>query len=222
MKIVLRIGGSIIGAPPKAKLVKEYAHIISKLVLEGHSVGVVVGGGAVAREYIKAARSLKLSSSQQDLAAIDASRLNASIVSMELGIKGTVPTTISTMVKALSKKKVAVMGGLKPGITTDAVATLLAQSWHANLMIKGSDQEGIYTADPRKDKSAKKLSRITHARMREILGVAYKPGVHSIVDPVAVKLLAKSKIKLIVLKGTNPKSVLMAVHGKKIGTLVSS
>jgi len=222
MKIVLRIGGSILGAPPSSKIVREYKRVISTLVSEGNSVGVVVGGGRSARRYIKSAKSLKLSHSQQDTVAIAVSRLNASIVSMAFGVGDKVPLSVGEAVAVLSKKKVMVMGGLKPGITTDTVATLLANRWKADLFIKGSDQEGIYTSDPRKDKNSVKLDKITYAQLVKIIGTKHTPGIHSIVDPVAAGMLARSKTKLIVFNGKKPENVTDAVHGRKIGTLVVS
>lgn len=221
MKTVLRIGGSVLGSPPNPKMVEGYARVVADLNSEGHSVAVVVGGGQVSREYIRSAEKMGLSSYQQDTIAIHASRLNARLVAMKLGGVSSVPTSIDGMLQRLARNRVAVMGGLKPGITTDTVAAIVAQRWGADLLVKSSDQEGIYTADPRSNRKAKKLDKLSYDRMKEILGGAHKPGIHSIVDPVAVEQLATSKIRLVVLNGSNPRGVLKAVHGEKIGTLVS-
>ena len=221
MKVVLRIGGSVHGSPPSAKIVNAYAGVITDLNYEGHSVGVVVGGGQVARDYIKAASEMGLSPYQQDTVAIHASRLNARLVAMKLGGVSSVPTSIDGMLQRLARNRVAVMGGLKPGITTDTVAATVAQRWRADLLVKASDQNGIYTEDPRMNKKAKKLDKITYEKMRQILGGSHRPGIHSIVDPVAVDLLIESRVKLIVLNGFEVRGVLKAVHGEKIGTVVS-
>lgn len=221
MKAVLRIGGSVLGSPPAAKVVDGYAKVVSDLNYEGHSIGVVVGGGPVSREYIKSAAQMGLSPYQQDTIAIHASRLNARLVAMKLGGVSSVPTSIDGMLQRLARNRVAVMGGLRPGITTDTVAAIVAQRWHADLLVKASDQNGIYSADPRLNKKAKKLDRITYEKMREILGGDHRPGIHSIVDPVAVDQLLQSKVKLIVLNGADPRGVAKAVRGEKIGTLVA-
>ena len=221
MKVVLRIGGSVHGSPPSAKIVNAYAGVITDLNYEGHSVGVVVGGGQVARDYIKAASEMGLSPYQQDTVAIHASRLNARLVAMKLGGVSSVPTSIDGMLQRLARNRVAVMGGLKPGITTDTVAATVAQRWRADLLVKASDQNGIYTEDPRMNKKAKKLDKITYEKMRQILGGSHRPGIHSFVDPVAVDLLIESRVKLIVLNGFEVRGVLKAVHGEKIGTVVS-
>ena len=221
MKAVLRIGGSVLGSPPSAKVVNAYADVISDLNYEGHSVGVVVGGGQVSREYIKSASEMGLSPYQQDTVAIHASRLNARLVAMKLGGVSSVPTSIDGMLQRLARNRVAVMGGLKPGITTDTVAAIVAQRWKADILVKASDQNGIYTDDPRTNKKARKLDRITYEKMRQILGGSHRPGIHSIVDPVAVDQLSASRVKLVVLNGSEARGVIKAIHGEKIGTVVT-
>lgn len=222
MRTVLRIGGSVLGSPPAAHAVEAYAKVVGDLTFEGHSVGVVVGGGQIARDYIKSAAQMGLSTYQQDTIAIHASRLNARLVAMKLGGVSSVPTSIDGMLQRLARNRVAVMGGLKPGITTDTVAAMVAQRWRADLLVKASDQDGIYTSDPRTDKKAKKLDHMSYEKLRDVLGVGgHKPGIHSIIDPVAVSQLVQSRIKLVVLNGAEPKGVLKALHGEKIGTLVS-
>lgn len=221
MKTTLRIGGSVLGSPPNAKVVDGYADVVAKLNSEGHSVAVIVGGGEVARKYINSARDMGLSSYQQDTIAIHASRLNARLVAMKLGGVSSVPTSIDGMLLRLARNRVAVMGGLRPGITTDTVAAIVAQRWHSEMMIKCSDQDGIYTSDPRKNKKAKKLEKISYEKMKEILGGTHRPGIHSIVDPIAVDQLLTAKVRLVVINGLDPKRVLRAVHGERIGTVVS-
>ena len=221
MKAVLRIGGSVLGSPPSAKVVNAYAEVISDLNYEGHSVGVVVGGGGISREYIQSASEMGLSPYQQDTVAIHASRLNARLVAMKLGGVSSVPTSIDGMLQRLARNRVAVMGGLKPGITTDTVAALVAQRWRADILVKASDQNGIYTEDPRKNRKAKRLDKINYEKMKQILGGTHRPGIHSIVDPVAVDRLMESRVKLVVLNGADAKGVVKAIHGEKIGTVVT-
>jgi len=211
----------VLGSPPAAKVVNAYAEVIADLNFEGHSVAVVVGGGEVSREYIRSAAAMGLSTYQQDTVAIHASRLNARLVAMKLGGVSSVPTSIDGMLQRLARNRVAVMGGLKPGITTDTVAAIVAARWRADILVKASDQNGIYTEDPRVNKKAKRLDKLTYERMKQILGGIHRPGIHSIVDPVAVDQLVESRVRLVVLNGADPKSVIKAIHGEKIGTVVS-
>ena len=221
MKVVLRIGGSVLGQAPDPKLIEKYAQVVSDLTSEGHSLAVVVGGGQVSRKFIESARGLGLSSFQQDTIAIFATRLNARLVAMKLGGVSSVPTSIESILQRLSRNTVAVMGGLRPGITTDTVAALIAEKWKADIFINVSDKYVIYTADPKLNRRAKKLDKISYERMEQILGGKHKPGIHSIVDPVAVEHLVKSRVKLIVLDGSEPRGVLRAVRGERVGTAVS-
>ena len=211
----------MLGSPPSARVVKAYADVIADLNYEGHSVAVVVGGGEISREYIRSAAAMGLSTYQQDTVAIHASRLNARLVAMKLGGVSSVPTSIDGMLQRLARNRVAVMGGLKPGITTDTVAAVVAAKWRADVLVKASDQNGIYTEDPRVNKKAKRLDRLTYEKMKQILGGSHRPGIHSIVDPVAVDQLVESRVKLVVLNGADPKGVIRAIHGEKIGTIVS-
>lgn len=215
----MRLGGSILGSPPDPDVVMRYSDVISRVLKQRHRVVVVVGGGATARHYIDAASRIGLPHKEQDSIAIQASRLNARLVGMALGIDS-VAVTLSGAISGVGKHRVAVMGGLKPGITTDTVATLVAEAWHSDLIIKASDQEGIYTADPRKHPDAELLSTVSYGRVVEILGGKHSPGIHSIVDPVAVQRIAKNRLRLVVVKGDNPENVIRAINGEKIGTVV--
>jgi len=221
MKLMLRIGGSVLGSPPSPAVVNDYAQIVSTLREKAHYIGIVVGGGEISRMYIETAKKLGFSTFNQDIVAIHASRLNAKLVSIKLGDFHPVPTTINGMLSRLRKNKAAVMGGLRPGITTDTVATIVAEEWKSDLFIKASDQEGIYTADPMKHKDAKLLKSISYQELKTILAVEYAPGIHSIIDPVAVGLLLRSRLKLVVLDGRNPKNILRVVKGEKVGTTIS-
>jgi len=220
LKIVLRIGGSVLGSPPDGDVMESYSKVIEKALRQRHRIVIVVGGGSIARQYIEAAKKMGLGPSDQDIAAIQASRLNARLVGMRLGFPD-VPTTIRGAVSRVKKNGVVAMGGLRPGITTDTVATLVAEAWRSDIMIKASNQEGIYTADPRLYKSAQLLPKVSYPMLVAILGGKHVPGIHSIVDPVAVERIATHKIKLVVLNGADPQNVLAAIQGEAVGTTVS-
>jgi len=223
MRIVLRIGGSVFASPIKPDLVNKYAALLRKLKKRGHVVAVVVGGGAVAREFIGVAKSLGLCEAAQDEVAISVSRIYAQLFLNTLGEIGydTVPTTIDDAVECLDGGKIVVMGGLKPGMTTDTVAALIAEKVKADLLIKASDQEGIYDKDPRKHSDAVKLDRIKLENLSRVCTEdQHKAGIHQIIDPEAVKVLKRSRIKVVVVMGFKPENVLKAIEGKKVGTFV--
>ncbi|MGB9134041.1 MAG: UMP kinase [Candidatus Bathyarchaeia archaeon] len=224
MLVVIRLGGSIIASPIDPKRINQYVELLKQLSGDGHNVITVVGGGALARELIRTGSTLGLSEEAQDWLAIHVSRLYALILALKLGEAGTgkVPTSVREAANALKENRIVVMGGLRPGMTTDAVAAHVAQEVKAQLLVKATDQEGIYTKDPRKYKDAKKLDKITFKKLARLLEQnRHKAGIHQILDPVAVEILQKTRTRTIVVNGGNPRNLHAAVEGKKVGTVIA-
>ncbi len=88
VKLVLRIGGSIVASPFDPALLSAYADLLMKLKHEGHTVAAVVGGGSLAREMIRVAQKMQLREPKQDEVAISVSRLVAQLLLMKLGEAG--------------------------------------------------------------------------------------------------------------------------------------
>lgn len=223
MLIVIRVGGSVIASPTNSKLINQYVELFKKLRRNGYKIITVVGGGTLAREFIETASQLDLNEKAQDWLAIHISRLYALLFKLKLGKNGAedIPTSISEAVEALKKGKIVVMGGLKPGMTTDTVAAHIAQKTKAQLLVKATDQDGIYNKDPRKHKDAKKLDKTTYHNLTQLFEQSrHKAGIHQILDPVAVKILQKTNIKTIIVNGYNPKNIQHAIEGKEVGTTI--
>jgi uridylate kinase len=223
MKIVIRIGGSVVASPINPVLIHKYVELLKELKQKEHEVAVVIGGGSLAREFIQTAKKIGLTEEEQDKIAILVSRLIAQLFVLKLGSSGTgmVPTSIQAAIEASRKGKIVVMGGLKPGMTTDTVAALIAKRLHADLLVKATDQEGVYTCDPRKHKDAKLLTELSFNELTKWLKEdRHKAGIHQVLDPEAVKILRKIQVKTIIVNGFNPENVLLAVKGEKVGTLI--
>jgi len=96
MKLVIRIGGSVVASPFNPMLMNAYVDLLQNLKRQGHVVAAVVGGGSLSRELIKTARAMGLSETAQDEVAISISRVMAQLLVLRLGKSGslTVPTTI--------------------------------------------------------------------------------------------------------------------------------
>lgn len=223
MRIVLRIGGSVVASPLNPILIGKYIDLLKNLRKHGHEIAVVVGGGALAREFIKAAKGLGLEEKVQDEIAISVSRIFAQLFLGKLGELSceTVPLTIDETVKCFSKGKIAVMGGLKPGMTTDTVAALIVEQTNADLLVKATDQDGIYNKDPRKYADA---VRLEHLSFEDLSGIfmenKHKAGIHQVIDPEAVKILERKHVRVVVVNGFKPENVLAAVKGEHVGTLI--
>jgi uridylate kinase len=114
------------------------------------------------------------------------------------------------------------MGGLKPGMTTDTVAALIVEKANADLLIKATDQEGVYNKDPRKYADAEKLDQLSLNSLSDVLAEdKHAAGIHQIIDPEAVRVLKRRQVKVVVVNGFQPKNVLRAVRGESVGTVIS-
>ncbi len=214
----------MVASPVNTELMRKYADIIKTVKQQGHEVAVVLGGGALAREFIGIAKNLGLDMVAQDEIAISCSRLFAQLFLKKIGEAGCskVAWTLDDAAECLHEGKVVVMGGLKPGITTDAVAALVAERIDAALLVKGTDQDGVYNKDPRKYDDALKLDSLS---LEELAGIfeqnVHKAGMHQIIDPEAIKVLKRKHLKLIVVNGFKPENIWAAVKGENIGTVIS-
>jgi len=224
MRLVVRIGGSVVANPVNTELMAKYADMIKVIKQKGHEVAVVLGGGALAREFICLAHNLGLNMAEQDEIAISCSRLFAQLFLKKLGKAGCgkVAVTLDEAAQCLGEGRIAVMGGLKPGITTDTVATLVAERVKADLLIKGTDQNGIYNKDPKKHPNAVKLDKISFEDLSGVFEHSeHKAGIHQIIDPEAIKVLKRNRLKLVVVNGFNPENILAALDGKNVGTIIT-
>ena len=224
MRIVVRIGGSVVASPINTDLLSKYADIIKAVKQKGHSVVVVLGGGALAREFIGIAKKLDLDINGQDEVAISCSRLFAQLFLKKLGdvACSKVAVTLDEAAQCLGEGKIVVMGGLKPGITTDTVAALVSERVDAELLVKGTDQNGVYDKDPRKYPDAVKLDKMALEDLTKVFEHnEHKAGIHQIIDPEAIKVLKRRRLKLVVVNGFNPENLLAAIKGENVGTIIN-
>ena len=224
MKVVVRVGGSVVGSPLNSLLIAKYVDLLKELKQQGHEVVAVVGGGSLAREFIKAAADLGLEETRRDWAAIHVSRLFAQLFMLSLGEIGcgSVPLSVDEAQACLDTGKVVVFGGLRPGMTTDSVAALIGERIHADLLVKGSNVDGIYSKDPKKYSDAKKLDALRFEDLGKLFEAdSHRAGINQIIDPEAVKILQRCKIKTVVVNGYDSENVLAAVKGKQVGTVIT-
>ncbi|HSQ48337.1 MAG TPA: UMP kinase [Candidatus Deferrimicrobiaceae bacterium] len=224
MRIVIRLGGSVVASPINTDLISKYADIIRIVKQQGHEVAVVVGGGALALEFIGIAKNLQLDMDAQDEIAISCSRLFAQLFLKKLCdvACGKVATTLDEAEKCLRLGKVVVMGGLKPGLTTDAVAAMVAERVDAELLVKGTDQDGVYDKDPRKHPDAVKQDRLSLGDLERILEHnVHHAGIHQIIDPVAMQVLKRKRLRLVVVNGYKPENIVAAIKGENVGTVIN-
>ena len=222
MRAVLSVGGSVLAPDLDPDRVEAYAAVVAALADEGHDLGVVVGGGGVAREYIDVARRLSANEVALDRIGIDVTRINARLLIAALGDRAApAPATdYDEAVAAVRRGDVPVMGGVAPGQTTDAVAAALAESVGADLLVFATSVDGVYSADPRGDAGAEKYATLSPADLVEVIApMSRDAGASAPVDLLAAKLIGRADIRTIVLDGTDPAAVGPAVRrGEHDGT----
>jgi len=157
MRLVISLGGSVLMSDfPECKNMKAFAEEIGR-ISENHEVFVVVGGGKVARDYIRAARSSGANNTLCDEIGIEVTRLNALLFSSYLpSAPKEIPKTFERAVELSKLWKTVVMGGTFPGHTTDATAALLAEYVNADLLLNATSVNGVYSEDPFKNPNAVK------------------------------------------------------------------
>jgi uridylate kinase len=223
MRVVVRVGGSVVASPLNARLINRYVVLLKDLRKQGHEVIAVIGGGSLAREFIKVAASLGLEEEQRDWTAIHVSRLLAQLFVLcldEVGC-GIVPISLDEVESCLKGGKIVVVGGLCPGMTTDSAAAMIGERIQANLLVKGSNVDGIYTKDPKKYSNAEKLDELKFEDLTSLLEAdSHRAGINQILDPEAVKILCKNRLRTIVVNGYDTKNVLAAVKGESVGTVI--
>jgi uridylate kinase len=223
VRVVIRIGGSVVASPPNPSLIGKYVDLLKVLKDQGHDIVAIVGGGTLARDFIRIAGELGLDEPKRDWIAIHVSRLFAQLFAMRLGEVAceTIPVSLDEAIAYLKRKKIVVMGGLKPGMTTDTVAAMISERMNADMLVKTSDVDGVYTKDPKKYPDAKKVEELKFKDLVRLFERnRHRAGIHQILDPEAVKILQKGRTKVVVVNGFRPKNVLLALKGEKVGTTI--
>ena len=222
MKAVIKLGGFAFSNDDRQPLVEKYVKLFKGLVDEHHLV-VVAGGGRIARYYIRAAREMDVPESLCDHLGILASRLNARLLVDGLGEYAfpQVPTSIDELKHYFASGKIVGMGGLTPGHSTNAVAAIAAETIKADLFINATDVDGVYTSDPSKDSKATKLDEVTVDQLSKILSkMNITAGAYDLMDPLALRIIQRSKIPTTILDGRTPTNVLKALQNERAGTRI--
>ena len=224
MKAVIKLGGFAFPGRPEKPLVDEYVKLLTDLI-GTHRLVVVAGGGETARAYIRAARQMGVSESLCDQLGILASRLNARLLVDGLGDHAfpEIPTTIGELKHYFTSEKLVAMGGLSPGHSTNAVAAIAAETVGAELLVNATDVDGVYSSDPGRDKNAKRLEKVTVAELTTILSkTAVKAGEYDLMDPLALRIIERSKLRTVVVDGRSPHNVVKALKNERVGSEIIS
>jgi len=222
---VLSVGGSLIATPQgiDVKFLKEFRAFIIKQVKAGDKFFLISGGGAICREYNKAALAItKVDTKSLDWLGISAIRLNAQLLKTIFGPLAHEEIIIDPTKKIKINKKIIIAGGYKPGRSSDYCAVLLAKHNNAKIVVNLSNIDYVYNKDPRQFTDAKKIARATWPEFQKIVGTKWQPGLNAPFDPIASQEAAKNKLKVIIINGRKIKNLEACLKGKDfIGTIIS-
>lgn len=202
MKYMISLGGSIINPGNiDTGFLREFKLSIMRRVKRGDRFFIVTGGGQVARDYQQAIRGLgRVTAADLDWIGIAATKLNAELLRVLFG--------------RLSGKKIFVFSGTKPGWSTDYIAVRVAKTNKVKRVINLSDVDFVYTADPKKNKTARPMKQMTWQEFLRQFGSKRQPGGHYPFDPVAAAYAKRNKIAVVILNGRKLKNFESYLSGR--------
>ncbi len=232
-RIVLKLSGEALMGGGQfgidAEILKMVAQQIKEVKKSGVQVAIVVGGGNIWRGADAAAEGMDRAAA--DYAGMLATVINALALQDALEKEGLVSRTQSAIpiqavaepyirlraIRHLEKGRVVIFaaGTGNPYMTTDTAAALRAIEIRAEVLLMAKNKvDGVYTADPQKDPTAKKFDHLNH---REALNLGLQ-----VMDATAFSLCLENNLPIVVFDLHAPNSIQRAVAKELIGTLVST
>jgi uridylate kinase len=231
-RILLKLSGEALmgertyGIDPKR--LAEYAQDIKTVVDQGLEIAIVIGGGNIFRGVAGASNGMDRV--QGDYMGMLATCINGLALQSALEDAGVV-TRLQTAIKMeqvaepfikrkavrhLEKGRVVIFGAGtgNPYFTTDTAAVLRAIEVSADAILKGTRVDGIYSADPEKDKNAVKFDTIS---FKDVMSKGLK-----VMDMTAFTLSEENKLPIVVFDMNTPGNLTKLVNGAAIGTVVEN
>ena len=229
-KILLKLSGEALmgeqqyGIDPER--LSDYAMEVKQVVDAGTQVGIVIGGGNIYRGLQGASEGMdRVQGDYMGMLAtvINSMALQGALEKTGLKVKLLSSLTLKPMAEPMSRKLakgylnqgyvVLIGGGTgNPFFTTDTASALRAVEIEADVIMKGTRVDGIYTADPEKDPTATKYSEISFDE-------AYEKGL-KIMDLTAFTLCKENNMPIYVFDMNTKGSLLRIVKGEHLGTIV--
>jgi len=230
-RILLKLSGEALagnqGYGIDPEVIAGIAGEIKDVVALGVEIALVIGGGNIFRGLSAASQGMDRASA--DYMGMLATMMNSLAMQDALenaGVKTRVQSAIEMQeiaepyirrraVRHLEKQRVVIFGAGtgNPYFTTDTAASLRAMEIHADVILKATKVDGVYSADPNKDKSATKFDSLTY------LDVLQKNL--QVMDATATSLCMDNKMPIVVFDLTTPGNIKRVVLGENIGTTVA-
>lgn len=230
-RLLLKLSGESLMGKQKygieANMLQHYAYQIKELQELGAEVAVVIGGGNIYRGI--QADGTGIEAVTGDYMGMLATVINGLALQSALesiGIQTRLMTALRMenvaepyirrrAIRHLEKGRVVICaaGTGNPYFTTDSAAALRANEINADVILKGTRVDGIYTADPEKDPTATKFDKLSFT---EVISKELK-----VMDMTAFTLCQENNLPIIVFDMNTPGNLLNVISGKAVGTLVS-
>ena len=220
--IVISIGGSVI-LSKEADIVflEKLANLLKKLSKQ-YKIFIIVGGGKIARTYIKLGRDLKFSEEILDEIGIDITRVNAKLLTHIIKDSNKkIPRTTDEAKNV--DEPIVVMGGTTPGHSTDMVGAELAEKIKAVRYVIATNVNGIFDKDPNKYNDAKQLKEVKIDRLIQKYGSSWDAaGKNIIIDGPALKIIKRAGLITYVVNGKRLNQLEKALIGQSFdGTKIT-
>ena len=231
-RILLKLSGEALmgdrnyGIDPKR--LENYAQDVKNIVNQGVEVAIVIGGGNIFRGLAGASNGMdRVQGDYMGMLATIINGLALQSALEEADLQTRLLTSIEMKqiaepfikrraVRHLEKGRVVIFGGGtgNPYFTTDTAAVLRAIEINADVILKGTRVDGIYTSDPEKDSNAIKFENIT---FKEVMSKDLK-----VMDMTAFTLSEENNLPIIVFDMNKEGNLMKVISGEKVGTLVNS
>ena len=231
-RVLLKMSGEMLAGPGASGIdpatIQRFAREIGEVRAMGVEICVVVGGGNIFRGLAGASRGMDRA--HADYMGMLATVINAMALQSALEAAG-VDTRLQSAielkqiaepfirrraVRHLEKGRVVIFGAGtgNPFFTTDSAASLRAVEIDADVILKGTRVDGIYTADPERDPNAERFDRITFSEV-------FQRGL-KVMDMTAFTLFNENNLPILVFDMIKPGNLQRIVEGESIGTVVEA
>ena len=227
-RILLKLSGeSLMGEKQYGideKRLAEYAEQIKEIHQQGVQIGIVIGGGNIFRGLSGANKGFdRVKGDQMGMLATVINSLALSSALVATGVKARVLTAVRMepigefyskwkAIECMENGEVVIMSAGNPFFTTDTGSSLRGIEIEADVMLKGTRVDGIYTADPEKDPTATKFDDITYD---EVLKRGLK-----VMDLTATCMCKENNLPIVVFDMDTVGNLKKVISGEEIGTLV--
>jgi len=231
-RVIVKVSGEALSGPDEFGIHQPTIDRIAKDVIAaralGITLGVVVGGGNILRGVKMSGKSL--SRPTADSMGMLATVMNALVLEAAIERLGAPARTMSALampqvcetyerqraLRHFEEKRIVVFAGGtgNPYFTTDTTAVLRAAEMDCNAVLKATDVDGVYSADPKKDPKAKRYAKLTH---REALDRDLK-----VMDAAAFALARENCMPIIVFSIRVPGAIEAVLRGKGRATIVGT